>query len=122
PHAGCNHDRDGLQLFAARQRNPLCFQVNFRDRRLLPKIKLGTINIRGKKIEQFFAVTSFQAEVISDWVVNTVKLSADLFGLFEHERVQAQLIAPESSREPRWSSTDDDNVVHSSKVLMWLRA
>jgi hypothetical protein len=46
--------------------------------------------------EQLFAVASSKSEIIINWIVDAVKLTADLFGLFEDERVETELIAPES--------------------------
>jgi hypothetical protein len=61
-----------------------------------PEIELSTIDIRGKMFEQLFAVVSFESEIVVDRIVDAVKLTADLFGLFEYKRVETKLIAPKS--------------------------
>jgi hypothetical protein len=40
------------------------------------------------------------------------ELSADFVISLEHERVEAEFVTPARGRQPGWSTSDDQNVVH----------
>src|SRR5690349_15498694 len=115
--AGRDDDCDRLQTFAAAQRGSFRTQIDRVDLYAGPQVEAGVFNVYRKVFEQFAAIASFQAEIVVDGVVDAMKLAADRVRLFEHERVQPQLVTPKRGGQAGWTSTDDDHVMHMMITL-----
>src|ERR1043165_5913449 len=83
-----------------------------------PEIETRSCCLIGKQVAQFTTVLCFHAEIIFDWVMNRKQLPAHVCRLFEHQGIQTQLIAPTRSGKTGRPGADDQNVVHSSFVLL----
>ena len=89
------------------------FQVNAVDRNVGPEIEVAVFGLCGKTVAHLAAVCSARSEIIFNRVVNGKELAADLFGLLQDQRVEAQLVAPERRGQSSRPRTNDQNVVHA---------
>jgi hypothetical protein len=69
-----------------------------------------------KSLTQLAPISGLESGIIFDRVMHPEKLAADFFVLLEHQRVEAQLVAPARGRKSGRTGADDQHVMHRRRI------